>query len=126
MNFNKKIIRVALALGVVLVIFTVVYATVYNRSFDAVSIEKVIENQKQDEISRQFCSEFQMSVAEFSSKLNGAKGLWSYEVHDYDWFPCYYKAAISGKEYRLRLGGLVEIWSPNGELEKYLHWNEGK
>jgi hypothetical protein len=91
---------------------------------NAISIEKHIDPKEKDEIALTLCEQFTMNIVEFNKRLNLANDIWSIEVPDHDFFPCYYRATIEGKEYRMRLGGLVEVWSQDGKLEKHLHWSE--
>ncbi len=74
--------------------------------------------------SLMMCEYFDMSLAQFNQRLNAATAIWEMNLHDYTWLPCYFKATIDGDEYRLRAGGLAEIWTPEGKLKKHMHWTE--
>jgi hypothetical protein len=87
-------------------------------------LEKVMESPA-GHTDRQLCRSFDISESEFQLFFRIALPVLQHEIHDYSWHPCYVKSVQGDVEYRIRLGGLGEIWQ-GGELKRIYHCRSTK
>lgn len=85
-------------------------------------IEKVVKADIDPQASM-MCANFKLNTTQFNQKFNQAKHIWQLFLDDYMWLPCYYRATIDNKEYRLRAGGLAEVRSADGDVT-YFSWDD--
>jgi len=82
-------------------------------------LEKVTESTA-GQTDKALCESLSVSPTDFALFFKLAKPLLSIEVHDYAWHPCYVQLNSGEMTYRIRLGGIGEIWR-QGKLEKIYH-----
>jgi hypothetical protein len=74
--------------------------------------------------SRALCEHFDLTLDQFNQKLGRSDAVPTARWSEYPWLPCYYAAKVDGVEYRLRLGGLVEVAGADGHVREYRHWQD--
>ncbi|MBF9266276.1 hypothetical protein [Paracidovorax cattleyae] len=89
----------------------------------ATQADKVMEPTEQ-ETSKSLCGQFHLDLEQFNRKLRGSTSIPIKRWSEYPWLPCYYAARVDGIEYRLRLGGLVEIRGTDDHVREYRHWQD--
>jgi hypothetical protein len=82
-------------------------------------LEKVTESTA-GQTDKDLCESLAVSPEDFALFFKLAKPLFSIEEHDYAWLPCYIQMKNGETAYRIRLGGLGEVWR-RGKLEKVYH-----
>ncbi len=95
----------------------------FSLNVTAAQVEKVMEPTKQ-ETSKSLCEQFHLDLDQFNRKLRGATSIPMNRWDEHPWLPCYYAARVDGTEYRLRLGGLVEIRGADGHVREYRYWQD--
>ncbi len=120
----NKAARVCWGLALLCVLATL--AAVWIRApldIQATRIEKITEPTEQ-RTSRELCEHFDLTPEQFNQKLGRSDAIPAVLWSEYPWLPCYYAAKVDGVEYRLRLGGLVEVVGADGHAREYRHWQD--
>ncbi len=120
----NKAARVCWGLALLCVLATL--AAVWIRAplnIQATRIDKTMEPTEQ-RTSRALCEHFDLTLDQFNQKLGRSDAVPTARWSEYPWLPCYYAAKVDGVEYRLRLGGLVEVAGADGHVREYRHWQD--
>lgn len=120
----RKGISVFVGLALLCVLATL--AAVWIRAplnIQATRIEKITEPTEQ-RTSGELCEHFDLTPDQFNQKLGRSDAIATAQWSEYPWLPCYYAAKVDGMEYRLRLGGLVEVVGADGHVREYRRWQD--